>query len=142
MALVIRRAAADEIAACAALYEQVLAETFTWVRPDRLPRAADFLADARTEIVYVAADDGRILGLAAVDGPSDFLHSLYVAERGCGVGKALLDHVCAQARGPVTLKIQAPNVRAEAFYKREGFRELRRGEDPPPGLPWITLIKP
>lgn len=141
MSLVIRRAAADEIDACAALYEKVLAETFTWVRPDRLPTADDFRADAEEEDVYVAVDDGRIIGIAAVDAPMNFLHSLYVAERGRGVGKALLDHVCAQADGPVTLKVQAANLRAEAFYRREGFRVLLRGEDPPPGLPWIKMVK-
>lgn len=139
--LVIRRAAADEIAACAALYARVLAETFTWVRPDRLPTAQDFIADALDEDVYLAATETRLFGIAAFHAPSNFLHSLFVAERGQGVGKRLLDHVCAQADGPVTLKVQAPNLRAEAFYRREGFRVLARGEDPPPGLPWIKMVR-
>ena len=139
--LVIRHATADELPACAALYEQVLAETFTWVRPDRLPTAQDFLADAEYEDVYVALVEDEIVGLAAVDTASNFLHSLYVARRGHGVGKALLDHVCARADGPVTLKVEAPNLRAEAFYRREGFRLLAQGADPPPGFPWLKMVR-
>ncbi|WP_374573846.1 N-acetyltransferase family protein [Phenylobacterium sp.] len=139
--LVIRPAAADELSACAALYERVHAETFTWVRPDRLPTAEDFLADAADEEVSVALLDDRLAGFAAVYVPDNFLHSLFVAERGHGVGKALLDHVCARADGPVSLKVQAPNLRAEAFYLREGFRVIGRGEDPPPGFPWIKMVK-
>ena len=141
MALVIRLAAADELPACADLYARVLAETFTWVRPDRLPTAEDFLADAEDETVYVALEDDRLVGLASVHAPTDFLHSLFVAERGRGIGKALLDHVSAQADGPIALKVQAPNLRAEAFYLREGFRIARRGEDPPPGFPWLLMVR-
>ncbi|MFN3521034.1 MAG: GNAT family N-acetyltransferase [Phenylobacterium sp.] len=139
--LVIRRAAADEIPACAALYARVHRETFTWVRPDRLPTAQDFIADAAEEDVYLAATPAKLYGVAAFHAPSNFLHSLFVAERGQGIGKRLLDHVCAQADGPVTLKVQAPNLRAEAFYLREGFRALSRGEDPPPGFPWIRMVR-
>jgi len=139
--LVIRRAAADEIAACAALYARVLAETFTWVRPDRLPTAEDFIRDAEEEDVYLAATEAKLYGIAAFYAPTNFLHSLFVAERGLGVGKRLLDHVCAQADGPVSLKVTAPNVRAEAFYLREGFREIGRGQDEPPGLPWIMMAR-
>jgi GNAT superfamily N-acetyltransferase len=138
--LVVRRATEEEIPLCAALYEKVLAETFTWVRPDRLPTAEDFLADADYEDVYVALVDEEIVGLASMDSAANFLHSLYVSRRGHGVGKALLDHVCARADGPVSLKVQAPNLRAEAFYRREGFHVLARGADPGPGFPWLKMI--
>ena len=86
----------EERAACADLYVRVLKETFTWQPPER-HRRADFLLAAREEEVYVALEDGRILGLAAIYRPQKFLHSLYVAERGRGVGKALLDHEIGRA---------------------------------------------
>jgi len=139
--LVIRRATADELPACASLYEQVLAETFTWVRPDRLPTAEEFLADAEYEDVYVALVDDEIVGLAAFDASSNFLHSLFVARRGHGVGKALLDHIALRADGPISLMVQAPNIRAEAFYRREGFRVIARGAEPPPGFPWLKMVR-
>ena len=111
--LVVRRARSDELAACASLYVGVLRDTFTWVPPER-HREADFLAAAREEEVYIALDGERIIGLAALYRPQTFLHSLYVAERGRGIGKALLDHVVAACDGRLQLKCQAANTLAQA----------------------------
>jgi ribosomal protein S18 acetylase RimI-like enzyme len=136
--LVVRRAEAHEIPACAALYERVLRETFTWTDP-RSHRAADFIGHAREEEVYAAFQGGRLVGVAALHRPGGFLHSLYVETRGRGVGKALLDHVCRAAGGPVSLKVQEANLRARAFYRRQGFRLVEKGCDPPPGAAWRRL---
>jgi len=139
--LEVRRMRPEERGACADLYVRVLRETFTWVPPER-HRRDDFLNAARDEDVYVAVEDGRILGLAAFYPPQNFLHSLYVAQRGRGVGKALLDHVRAMADGPVSLKVQAPNRRAQAFYAREGFTCVERGRDPGSDVSWLRLVGP
>jgi ribosomal protein S18 acetylase RimI-like enzyme len=137
----IRRARPDEMSACAALYVRVLTETFTWMAPDR-HSTDDFLGAARDEEVYVAVDDdGLIIGLAALYRPDSFLHSLYVDDRGRGVGRALLDHICRLADGPVSLKCQTANTRAQAFYLREGFRIAGYGADPPPGTAWVRMIR-
>ena len=134
----VRRVRPDELGRCAAIYVDVLRETFTWVPPDR-HREADFYRAAREEEIYVAVDAGRIVGLAALFAPQNFLHSLYVAERGRGIGKALLDHICATADGPVSLKCQDKNLRAQAFYAREGFVCLEHGEDA--GVGWVRLAR-
>ena len=95
----------------------------------------------RADAVVIPAEDGGYcaIGLAAFYRPQNFIHSLYVTERGRGIGKALLDHVCAQADGPVSLKVQAKNLRAQAFYAREGFRCVERGEDA--GVAWLRLVR-
>jgi len=136
----IRRARQDELAACADLYVRVLGETFTWVPADR-HRRQDFLRAARDEEVYVAVEAGRILGLAAFYRPQNFLHSLYCDVRGEGVGKALLDHLNAIADGPLSLKVQLPNRRAQNFYAREGFLTLERGRDPGSDVEWLRLVQ-
>lgn len=136
--LFVRRARPDELAACAELYVRVLTDTFTWIPPDR-HRAADFLAAARDEEVYVALDGARIVGLAALYRPQVFLHSLYVVERGRGIGKLLLDHVVAVCDGRLQLKCQAANVLAQAFYLREGFRCAEAGEDG--GVAWLRFVR-
>lgn len=136
--LVIRRARADELAACAKLYVQVLTETFTWMPAER-HRAADFLKAAVDEEVFVALESGRIVGIAALYRPQSFLHSLYVADRGRGVGKALLDHVIAAAGGRLSLKCQAANVGAQAFYIREGFRCVEAGQDG--DVAWLRFVR-
>jgi GNAT superfamily N-acetyltransferase len=137
----IRRARPDELGACADLYVRVLTETFTWVPPERHKRE-DFLRAARDEEIYVAAGDGRIAGLAGFYRPQNFLHSLYVDGRGKGVGKALLDHVSAIADGPVSLKVQLPNRRAQAFYAREGFLVLEQGRDAGSDIAWLRMVRP
>lgn len=61
-----------------------------------------------------------------------------MAERGRGVGKALIDHVAASCDGPLSLKVQSPNIKARAFYAREGFRPMEFGRDVS-GVDWIRL---
>ena len=137
----IRRARPEELAACAEIYVRVLTDTFTWVPPDR-HREEDFLKAAREEEIYVAVetrDGARIVGMAALYRPQRFLHSLYVTERGRGIGKALLDHVAAAAGGALSLKCQAANRGAQAFYVREGFRCTEAGEDG--GVAWLRFVR-
>lgn len=136
--LIVRRARADELGACAELYVRVLRETFTWVPPER-HKASDFLRAAQVEEVYVALRDDRLVGLAAFYRPQNFLHSLYVDDRGRGVGKALLDHVSRLADGPVSLKCQTANRRAQDFYRREGFRCTEAGSDN--GTAWLRFVR-
>jgi GNAT superfamily N-acetyltransferase len=135
----IRRARTDELGACADLYVRVLCETFTWTPPER-HRREDFLRAAAEEEIYVALEANRIVGLAAFYRPQNFLHSLYVDARGRGVGKALLDHVARMADGPLSLKVQAPNLKAQAFYRREGFLCTEHGRDPGSDVAWLRLV--
>lgn len=136
--LTVRPARPGELPACADLYVRVLRETFTWLPPER-HRAADFLRAARVEEIYVAVEGARILGLAAFYRPQNFIHSLYVDERGRGIGRALLDHLAAVADGPLSLKCQAANVRAQAFYVREGFRCTETGCDNE--VAWLRFVR-
>lgn len=138
--LEIRRARAEEIGACADLYLKVLVDTFTWVAPEQHDRR-EFLRSAREEEIYVALEAGRLVGLAGFYRPLNFLHSLYVLDRGRGIGKRLLDHVSATAHGPLSLKVQEQNRRAQAFYAREGFVATDRGRDPGSDVAWIRLVR-
>jgi len=136
----VRRARSDELGACADLYVRVLSDTFTWLPTERHSRE-DFLRAAREEEIYVAVEAGRILGLAGFFRPQNFLHSLYVDARGRGVGKALLDHVFSVGDGPLSLKVQAPNRRAQAFYRREGFLCVEHGRDPGSDIAWQRFVR-
>ena len=138
--LEIRRARPEELPACADLYVKVLTETFTWLPAERHDRR-EFLRSARDEDIYVALEAGRILAVAGFYRPMNFIHSLYVLERGRGVGKALLDHLAGVARGPLSLKLQAANLRAQAFYAREGFVVTERGRDPGSDITWLRLTR-
>jgi ribosomal protein S18 acetylase RimI-like enzyme len=94
---------------------------------------------------YVAERDGAAVGTATVgelDG-APVLWKIYVTpdDQGGGVGSALLAAVLADLPpGRLLLEYVDGNERAAGFYRRHGFRELRR--DPPerpgePGLVWM-----
>ena len=83
--MLVRRVRPEELPIAAAVYQKVLRETFTWLPASR-HNAPVFLRDARDEDVYVAVADHRIVGVAALYAVDSFLHSLYAAERGHGVG--------------------------------------------------------
>lgn len=134
--LIVRRARTEELDACAELYVRVLRETFTWLPPER-HQASDFLRAAQVEEIYVAVEADRIIGLAAFYRPQNFLHSLYVDDRGRGVGKRLLDHVSRTVRGALSLKCQAANLKAQDFYRREGFQCTEAGHDN--GVSWLRF---
>ena len=136
--LTLRRARPDELAACARIYVQVLSDTFTWLPSDRHSEE-DFLDAARDEDIFVALEGTGLVGVAALYRPQDFLHSLYVTERGRGIGKRLLHHVLAAAGGRLTLKCQTANKGAQAFYTREGVRCVETGEND--GIPWRRFVR-
>ena len=86
------------------------AETRGWIRE---------LLAGRAE-VWVAEDDRRVVGYAALG--EDWLEHLYVRpdEQGRGVGAALL--AVAKERRRRGLRVFQKNVGARRFYERHGFR--------------------
>ncbi|KXP12866.1 hypothetical protein AXK57_01040 [Tsukamurella pulmonis] len=143
----VRRAAADEAAAIAAL----AARTFPLACPPTLApeHIADFVAthlseaefarhlgDPAHRILVVDGADGPV-GYALVlrgaheeapeslrGAPSAYLSKLYVdpEQHGGGVARALLDAVRADAAGlPLWLGVNADNARAKRFYAKSGF---------------------
>ncbi len=88
-------------------------------------RTAEAIGNAE---VYVAEDNGRIVGFIGLDG--DNIEGIFV--EGCfrsrGVGTALIDFV-KQRRSKLTLCVYEKNHRAAEFYKREGFVPVRKKPD-------------
>ena len=81
-----------------------------------------FEAEARAEI-------SGFIGLQ-----EDYIAGIFVRReaRSGGVGRQLLDHVKA-GRRQLRLQVYRKNLRAAAFYRREGFRVLEEGVDPGTG---------
>lgn len=124
----IGRARHHDLAEAASLYHRVATATLHWMPPNSFTPDV-FLEQARHETVWLAWEEGRIVGLAALYEPDSFLHSLYIADnrQSRGVGLALLNTVAAAARGPLSLKVEEQNIRARRFYAREGFFERESG---------------
>ena len=128
--LIARAADLSSIAAAARIYERSGRAAFAWRPPDHF-KAKDFIGFARDEEVTAAMLDGAIAGVATLYRPLGFLHCLFVDPpcQGRGVGRALVDHVRALAGGPLTLKVDAPNAAAIAFYQRMGAVPLDGPDD-------------
>ena len=136
----IARARHHDLAEAAALYHRVATATLHWMPPNSFTPAV-FKEQARYETIWLAWEEGRIVGVAALYEPDSFLHSLYVdaGRQGRGIGLALLNTVAAAARDPLSLKVEAQNLRARRFYAREGFSERETGMSD--GSEWILLSR-
>lgn len=141
MTTTLRPAVRDDAPACAAILSDWIAET-PWF-PNLHSRAEDvgFVARqiAHAETI-VAETEGRPVGFLVRDGT--YVACLYVASsaRGQGTGRRLLDQ--AKSRSDrLSLWTFVANTRAQAFYRREGFREGRRTDgDNEEGLPDIEFL--
>ena len=89
--------------------------------------------------ILVAERDGEIVGLGNLDHTQDVpvIWKLYVlpSAQGSGAGSALLRALVEAADGPVRLEYLDGNEKAGGFYRRQGFVEIGREDDPDPRLP-------
>jgi ribosomal protein S18 acetylase RimI-like enzyme len=123
---VIRRATAADADAIAALFRRSFG-TLTFLptlhTPDEDRRHfADVMSRAD---FWVAEEDERLLGYAALDG--EVLEGLYVEPdaQGRGVGSALLDHVKRERPDGFKFWVFQRNERARRFYEAHGCRIVR-----------------
>jgi GNAT superfamily N-acetyltransferase len=133
-------AAADRPDALALLVAQ-LREHESSLPDDAVASALDGMLDRPDRgAVLIATLDGRAVGIAVLStmwtlehgGQAVWLDELYVepAERGHGIGRALLAAAYATAReygaATVDLEVVAGHERAGVLYEREGFERLPR----------------
>ncbi|MFP5076893.1 N-acetyltransferase family protein [Rhizobium sp. YIM 134829] len=96
----------------------------------------DVFRDGR---VLVAQIGTEICGFTSLDDDGT-VTALYVDEsqRGCGIGKALVDRLKRERADGLKLWTMQANRSAQRFYLREGFSEVRRTDgDNEEGLPDI-----
>ncbi|PIJ50567.1 GNAT family N-acetyltransferase [Erwinia sp. OLTSP20] len=82
------------------------------------------------ERVWVAIEQQRRVGFAAVNVSDNFLHSLYIGPewQRRGIGSALLDQVEATFTAHGALKCLAANSAALSFYQQRGWQMVSYGE--------------
>ena len=138
MSRVIRAADPSDAPALCVIYNQGIAErqaTFE-TREREVGEIAEWF-DEGLPIVVETGDDGEVLGFARLNHFSDRCvyegvgdHAIYVHRdaRGRGVGRRLLDALCAEAeeRGfyKVTSRVFATNAASRAMHRAAGFREV------------------
>lgn len=130
MAPQIRRAALADAADCARVVHGWVSST-PWM-PTRFTEAelTEMIAEAiPVREIYVIGEP--VAAYLSFHPETALIAGLYVAQRGEGLGKALVDHV-KSGRDHLQLWTHEPNTRAHAFYVREGFERsgaTREGDD-------------
>lgn len=88
----------------------------------------DLLERFRTELettwdLYVADQDGQLVGLLALKPSQNRIDQLFIApeHQGRGIGKSLLRFAKDQLPGKIWLRTAKKNERAIAFYTSAGF---------------------
>lgn len=144
---VVREAKLADIAGMAAVHVQSWKETYRGLAPDEMLDSPDMqerrerlwtrvLSDPEPHRKHALAEhDGQIVGIALAGSPDDEdaprewkVHVLYLlaAHHGTGAGQQLLDAVIGNR--PAYLWVADPNLRAQAFYRRNGFTPDGRTE--------------
>ncbi|MEM7519624.1 MAG: GNAT family N-acetyltransferase [Pseudomonadota bacterium] len=132
----IRRARAEDAPACAAIVTRWIAGT-RWLTqgPTQEQVSAALREGLPKREAYVIGDP--VQGYLSMETEISHIWGFYVAKRGLGLGRLLMDHV-KQGRDYLRLNSHAPNLRAHGFYRREGFQQVG---DPWPGDDGVDEIR-
>ena len=138
----IRRAQAGDMPAAAGIVNAWIDETAWMPRvhpPDDVIR---FYRDVvfENKRVWVAENDGCIVGLMALDG--SMISALYLGQnaRRQGLGSQLIELAKQASAAELTLWTFVANRAAQQFYAVNGFQEVRRTDgDNEEGLPDILF---
>ncbi len=119
----------SDAVACATIIRDWGAAT-PWMVPldDVEPQAAFWEEMLATDTAWIAERHGQVAGFCVRE--DDNITGLYVASeaQGFGAGKALLD-LAKVNRDWITVWVYEKNLRARAFYAREGLVDIGREKD-------------
>ena len=129
--------AADATAVCAIYNQGIAGRDATFETRPRTPDEVEGWLDAGLPFVVAVDPDGTVLGFARLTPYSDRCvyagvgdHGVYVdaSARGRGVGRVLLEALCAEAerRGyhKITSRVFAANGASRAAHRAAGFTEV------------------
>jgi len=107
---------------------------FTW-RDTSQFQLSDYDKATEGEDIWLAEENGRILGFIALWAPTNFIHHLFIHPhyQGKGIGKKLLEKAKEILQYPITLKVEIPNEKARLFYSKQGWsvvEENNNAEEP------------
>ncbi len=144
MGAVIRRAGVEDLAACAAIINEVIDET-DWLPRLQSPKdiAGMFVPGIlQIRTIFIAEFKEQVIGYLSAT-PEGNVPGFYLTRhaRGRGIGKALLGEAKAAFPAGLQLPVFEPNAGARRFYAREGFVELPGGRDEATeeGVPTLLL---
>lgn len=133
----IRRATAQDGAACAAIVDAWIEKTDWMPRGIQLAELAGLLSEGLPKRdAFVVGHP--ITGYLSMDPSENHIWGLYVSETGKGFGKRLIEKA-KEGRRHVQLNTHQANTRAHAFYAREGFVQVGEAWMGDDGIPEIRM---
>ncbi|HAS8570109.1 TPA: GNAT family N-acetyltransferase [Vibrio vulnificus] len=110
--------------ASARLYLESRVATFTFMDTDEYC-LTDFVKDTDGEEIWVAVEQGAVIGFISIWKPENFIHHLFVSPKSLkqGVGLKLLNHA-KDLSNNLSLKCLVQNTNATQFYLSQGFKIL------------------
>ncbi|MFN7881843.1 MAG: GNAT family N-acetyltransferase [bacterium] len=133
----LRQAGKDDLALTYSITEDAMRPYVeaTWGKWDEEDQLEKHRANYTPETCRIVVQDGRPVGLLAVEQEPEFLWlvKLYLlsAARNRGLGSSLLAQVVHEATAvakPIRLRVLRANTAAQRFYLRHGFKVV--GEEP------------
>lgn len=91
----------------------------------------DYIDAVAGEEVWVAEQNGIIVGFVSMLLQDNFIHNLFVHPnwQNQGIGSSLLKHAESRLGCPMELKVKTYNLQACAFYQSHGWREVFVGNN-------------
>ena len=138
----IRKAAEGDLEELADIWLAANQEAHAFIPADWWQRNLEPVKAALAQAeVWAAVEEHGIQGFIGLQG--DYIAGLFVRReaRSQGIGRRLMEQV--KAHHPrLCLRVYQKNLRAEGFYRREGFAALETGVDPDTGEAEILMVWP
>jgi ribosomal protein S18 acetylase RimI-like enzyme len=118
----IRKTKSEDTPQLEALFQLTRQKTFA-SRPKSEFQMGDYAKSVEEDEVWVAEENGNIVGFVSTYPAHNFVHNLFVHpdHQGRGIGSRLLQTAEANLSRPMTLKIAMDNRKVCAFYERWGW---------------------
>lgn len=128
--ITIRKAKPKDTPQLEVLYQRTCRETFT-SRPQYKFQIGDYAKSVEEDEVWVAEENGKIIGFISTYPADNFVHNLFVHSdhQGRGIGSCLMQRAEANLARPMTLKIAMDNLEVCAFYEKQGWSQVSIHED-------------
>lgn len=101
-------------------------------RPAEIFSLEDYHESVAGEEMWVAEQDGVVVGFVSMWVDDNFIHNLFVHPdwHGLGIGSALLKKAESRLKFPMELKVRLENSKACQFYQKHGWVQVDLSPDP------------
>ncbi len=128
--MIIRKQMHEDIDKLELLFQLVRVKTF-FTRPKNDFQIGDYQKSTEGENVWVAEENGMIVGFVSIYPANNFVHNLFIHPnyQGKSIGSQLLQIAELNLNTPMTLKIAIDNLTVCRFYEKHGWHQISVHDD-------------